>query len=440
MRKTKERTFSVAGHNACMMNEMSGEKCRYVSFDGIMKLNTQYELKAGKAVTLDNGFTYAEIDIREFKKLSVIKITEFNALFPEAMINTPNAVNFNKFDYTNGLITTNGDMDMTMPNGSVGPDGNAARTMITPKNQKFMVLKMKLRPEAAGEGNISSYFPFVRTACTINQLKELTKCDLNKTIYFYSDKIHGISYITTDNKTKSCYYNGKYAGNFDGVIGFSSESNAPVRFAFDELAYASFATYPSQLKSEFLFWKNGKAVTLDGTELDWESMSDIEKQVAFKTGDLSNLNGAEKLLLHVYNATEIKCLVDAVPKNRIVIPKSFISIDKFNGIDKAMLTSTLSENSICKLLVSTDMKIYQTYDFEAQEWKTVNHIDLTAVKTFGVDASKFSDIDHVAWDKLIKGKSGVGFAYLIGIDDVTDQCAIDKLVLQVNEKGNWANV
>lgn len=423
--------------NTVMPDGVSGEKSKYVVFDGVMKLNTQHELESVNVVTLNNGFTYVEMDISQFKKISAVKITEFNRAFAEVMINTPNALNFNNYSYTTGHIIINGNKDMTMPNGATGSDGYAGRVFMGNKKQKFVALKMKLRSETTGDGAIASYFPMVQSACNLIDIKELIKNDFSKTIYFYIDKIHEIAYITTENKTRSCYYNGKYTGNFDGCIGFTSQSKSLVRFAFDELAYACSTVDSYPLKTKFLFWRDGKAVTLDGIELDWNAMSDDEKQAAFKNGNLDNISRAEKLLVHVYNATEVKCVVDAVPKDQIVIPRGFISTEKFDSIDKAMLTSKISGKGLCKILVTIDLITYQTFDFKTQTWKIVDHSDLAEVKFSGVDVAQFSNITRRDWDKLLRGKAGFNIAFLLSIEDTIDKCEIDKLAAQVDMKGRW---
>lgn len=180
---------------------------------------------------------------------------------------------------------------------------------------------------------------------------------------------------------------------------------------------------------------------------DWTALSSEEKKALFEStayetasaDDLAAL-GRFKILNFSDSIEKPELSLRAVPKDRLVFPREYTRVESFEGVNKATLTETLSGNGICKLLVTDDMKKYQTYDFAANEWKVVDHTDIEAVKSTGINAAKFADIDRASWDRLLHGKSGIGFAYLIGIDHVADQCAIDQSALQVDEKGDWKDL
>lgn len=177
---------------------------------------------------------------------------------------------------------------------------------------------------------------------------------------------------------------------------------------------------------------------------DWTVLSNIEKKSLFEATNYETASVDELATLRkfkVLNYSDIKekpkLTVSAAPEGKLIFHREFAHIESFESINKATLTKTLSSNGICKLLVTDDMKKYKTYDFDTNTWEVVDHTDLKAVKLNGIDADKFSDIDSEGWDKLLKGKSGIGFAYLIEINNVGDQCAIDKMALEVDKKGVW---
>ena len=102
------------------------------------------------------------------------------------------------------------------------------------------------------------------------------------------------------------------------------------------------------------------------------------------------------------------------------------------------LPSTYLLDYLCiKLLVTNDNKTFLAYDFTTQVWQIVDHTNLAKVKLFGIDVANLKDIDRTAWDKITAGKIGIGFAYMLSIEDTTDTCEVDKLELQVDMKGSW---
>lgn len=178
----------------------------------------------------------------------------------------------------------------------------------------------------------------------------------------------------------------------------------------------------------------------------WSSLSDLQKKDLFlstligvRVPIISALSDSVHVKLLNYCDTKFNAYVHikAIPANQLVTSKGLISIESFEGIDKVTLTSTVSGKGILKLLATTDNATYQTYDFIASAWKAIDHTNISTVKTSGIDATKIGTIDRTAWDDLTTGKLGVGFAYLLCIEDATDICAVDKLDLQVDMKGSW---
>lgn len=121
----------------------------------------------------------------------------------------------------------------------------------------------------------------------------------------------------------------------------------------------------------------------------------------------------------------------AIPNDQLVLPNGLINIESFESIDNIQVVSSLSANSVCKILVTTDLKSYYTYDFVNEKWIEV---DKTSIDIKGIPVQDLSNID---WSELIKGKSGIGVAYLLKIENSKDICAIDNIKLTVDMRGEW---
>lgn len=190
----------------------------------------------------------------------------------------------------------------------------------------------------------------------------------------------------------------------------------------------------------------------DGTQLlmlseDWDFLNGIEKKEKFlstdyKVASVDQLKEIQKFKMLFYGEIKAKntASIIAAPKDEIVFPRAFVLLEDFKSINKAVLTSALTEGTACRIIVTTDLKTYQTYDFTAKAWQPIDHSDCKTVKTYGIDAAQFADIGRDAWDKLTKGKSGIGFAYLSSMENTSDKCQVDKLEAMVNMKGTWATM
>lgn len=176
----------------------------------------------------------------------------------------------------------------------------------------------------------------------------------------------------------------------------------------------------------------------------WSTLNDDEKVSLFdstnsKTATIEDLSkiGKFKILSFAKVDTLQSVTLTIVPKDQLIKPKGLISIESFEGIDKASLTVDISGSGSLKMLVTNDNKTYQTYDFTNKVWQVIDHTDLNNVKIIGIEATMLTTIDRTAWDALTTGKAGIGFAYLLCIEDTADTCAVDKLDMQVDMKGSW---
>lgn len=187
----------------------------------------------------------------------------------------------------------------------------------------------------------------------------------------------------------------------------------------------------------------------DGTQFvmlseDWDSLNGIEKKEKFlSTGynvaSIDQLKDIQTFKMFFYSEINVKgsASIIAAPKERLTFPRAFISLETFKNINKVALTSVLTGSSVGRIIATTDLKKYETYDFTAKAWQSIDHTDCEAVKTYGIDAAQLANISCDAWNKLLKGKSGIGFAYLPSIENTSDKCEVDKLEAIVNMKGTW---
>lgn len=177
---------------------------------------------------------------------------------------------------------------------------------------------------------------------------------------------------------------------------------------------------------------------------NWLTLSNNEKINVFKStnsisASLTDLQSLGKFKKATYQEDDISkpYTFTAIPKDQLILPKGLISVESFEGIDKVTLTYTLSGGGALKILVTTDNATYQAYDFSAGAWQVIDHTKLDTVKASSIDAAQLGNINRAGWDALTTGKVGIGFAYLLCIEDTTDTCAVDKLDLQVDMKGSW---
>lgn len=178
---------------------------------------------------------------------------------------------------------------------------------------------------------------------------------------------------------------------------------------------------------------------------DWTALAKSTKLTLLNTGNVTTgkvglLKGLGKFkLLFAVAKYEAKPIITtiAVPEPKLLTMKTLINLALFSGINQAALASTTSGQGLCKVIVTTDLKTYKTYDFETLAWSTIDHMDLTVVAANGIDPARLAEITRTDWDALLDGKKGVGFAYLLDEENITDTCEINQLDLIVDTLGSW---
>lgn len=203
------------------------------------------------------------------------------------------------------------------------------------------------------------------------------------------------------------------------------------------------------LKNYYLFLKEDKSCfafqenAICQVASDWMVLTDEQKKDIFLNASqelpaietLKTLGKFKILCFSLDKNASVACNITAVPQPRIVLPKGLIPLSSFDGIDKINITANLSGAGELKILVTTDLKTYKTWDGTA--WQIVDHKDINTVYDRAMTIAQIAAINRTAWDALTQGKTGIGFSYLLTIESARDKCAVDKLEMQVDMKGSW---
>lgn len=176
---------------------------------------------------------------------------------------------------------------------------------------------------------------------------------------------------------------------------------------------------------------------------NWETLTESEKLALFESTDYEVPTIEDLKALGKFKVLTLSDLPDqqtlqvrAVPNPQLVLPKGLIPLDSFAGIKQVRATATVSSSAACRILVTTDLSSYYTYDAAAVEWDEVNIADVSAI-TAGIEAADLANIPAVAWDVMISGAKGIGFAYLLDLQKTADVCEVDELQMTVDMKGSW---
>lgn len=176
---------------------------------------------------------------------------------------------------------------------------------------------------------------------------------------------------------------------------------------------------------------------------NWETLTESEKLALFESTDYEVPTIEDLKALGKFKVLTLSDLPDqqtlqvrAVPNPQLVLPKGLIPLDSFAGIKQVRAIATVSSSAACRILVTTDLSSYYTYDAAAVEWDEVNIADVSAI-TAGIEAADLANIPAVAWDVMISGAKGIGFAYLLDLQKTADVCEVDELQMTVDMKGSW---
>lgn len=199
---------------------------------------------------------------------------------------------------------------------------------------------------------------------------------------------------------------------------------------------------------------------------DWRNVSSADKQIFFQNSGtnfptVSALESLGKYKILWFssdgNETSPTCSIQAVPCDRLILPKALISLGTIIHFDSAALTGILSGQGAMHVLLTTDLQTYQTYDGSQfvncvkvsvdgstkQKWVSGAWVDTdyagiaAAVKANGITPAALATIPTAAWDGVILGKTGYNFAYLPTIEALNDVCTNDKLTVTLLKNGKY---
>ncbi|WP_144390914.1 hypothetical protein [Pelosinus sp. UFO1] len=197
---------------------------------------------------------------------------------------------------------------------------------------------------------------------------------------------------------------------------------------------------------------------------DWSVLNDAQRKALLVNG-MSTLPPASELAkLGIYKilrftlstptlAPQLK--LTAVSIDQLILPKGLISATNLVHLKKVELTGTYSGQGTMHVVVTTDGKVYLTWDGTAfvncinvdgltlqkwvsNAWVDTNRAGLAAhIKANGITPSVLAGIPMASWDSLILGKTGYGFGYLPTIEVSTDVCANDKVTVTLIKNGKY---
>lgn len=176
---------------------------------------------------------------------------------------------------------------------------------------------------------------------------------------------------------------------------------------------------------------------------DWTALSDSEKVALFTAteGDVPTIDelktiGKFKIMSYAEGNDTPPCVVSAVPKDQIILPKSLINLHAYETVHNIAMTSTVtSDTASVKVAFTKDLESYIVYDKATATWIDA---DISSVENFansGVDISDVAGIPETKVNEL--GMEGFAVALLMSTTSITDTCAVSALTLNVDKKVPW---
>lgn len=183
---------------------------------------------------------------------------------------------------------------------------------------------------------------------------------------------------------------------------------------------------------------------------NWGTSTDVEKELAISKAD-AVFSGEVSFPFSILSTDKSveQFYINVLPKPQLVTPKGLIDTTIFERINSITVTSTekvtetvsLPKVNNITLIVTTDNTTYYTWDKLTLDWVEIDHTNLEQVQKNGIKPSEISTLTSADWDKLIKKPNveGIGFAYYLEQGDFNDVVEVDKISLNVDMVGSWAN-
>lgn len=164
----------------------------------------------------------------------------------------------------------------------------------------------------------------------------------------------------------------------------------------------------------------------------WTLLNPEEKRAVFfnagqTLGDAGMLQALDRFQVLCYSEASVlgaKFRLRFTPKDYLLKPNQLFSVEKLKN---AILMANLSEQSDCRVLVTTDLIVYRGYDFEARGWKMIQLQDVDAIRRYGIEAINLQNIPIGSWDALVANR--IGFAFLLSVESCANVCELDQLDL-----------
>lgn len=129
-----------------------------------------------------------------------------------------------------------------------------------------------------------------------------------------------------------------------------------------------------------------------------------------------------------------KININAIPYDRLLVPKSDINLSNVKHIDYFRLTA-VGDN--IKIICSVDSgKTWKT--FKSNKWININ-LDLEDVRTNGMTINLFNKINSVLWNEIVTTNK-IRFAYLFSMNSLNNMERLKNLEMKYDCQGKWIQV
>ena len=178
---------------------------------------------------------------------------------------------------------------------------------------------------------------------------------------------------------------------------------------------------------------------------DWTALTDAQKIALFKATNYETATpeqlatlGKFRIVTYAEDNTQPSCVVTALPKDQIVLPKELISTKAFENVDS--ITPTVTNNTTTakvRFFLTNDLKTYYVYNSTTKAFDVIDATNSDTLLTSGMNASDFTGIDTTALNTFISKNVGIGIGFVLSSTTISDLTTVDNLAIQVDMKGSW---
>ena len=177
---------------------------------------------------------------------------------------------------------------------------------------------------------------------------------------------------------------------------------------------------------------------------NWSALTDTEKVALFtatnnavaSVDELKTIGTKFKVLSYADENDVQTCVVSAVPKDQIILPNKLINLNAYETVHSISMTSTVtSDTASVKVAFTKDLTTYIAYDKATATWVSA---DVSSVENFassGMDISEVAGIPEAKVNEL--GMNGFAVALLMSKTNVSDDCTVSALTINVDKKAPW---